>query len=1096
MSRHVPKDRGGQLPLFALDGGNRVAALLHGRAWPESTRFPANHGDSHVRTVVWEDLISSSSPLLIAGFSSLGELVHLVSDWSTAPHGRDEECVRIVFGAEPFTSSKHEFRSARAEFTDGARKYWLEVEGVSLRSSAQVLQTIEALERGLLTTRFIHGANHLHAKIFVGEMAATVGSSNFTRYGLGSQYEANARFDSAHEPKRYRELVSIAENYWEAGESWDKELHDLLHQLLRVVSWEEALARACADLLEGDWAAHYLTEPVSTERPLWPSQRSGIAEALWISETVGSVLVADATGSGKTLMGAHLVRAARDRLWRTGRTRRDLTVLVGPPAVIGTWKSEAIELGLMLETVSHGILSRATLELTSDKGRLVRHAQILAVDEAHNFLNRGSKRTRQVLESLADNVMLFTATPISRGATDLLDLVGLLGPDNFEETTLEILNRLDRRRGLGEGMLLPNEVDALRREIQRFTVRRTKAQINEMVDRAPEAFIHPITARVCRYPEHDARIYPTEETVEDARLADEVRDAVNGLVGIAQLESDIGVPRGLRSQYTDEQWLRFRIHSAKGLARHHVLEALRSSRAAAIEHLAGTQEAARRFALDPSFKTTNTGDVISKLRQRLNEGAPMVRLNCDVEPWLVDVEQWQATCSEEIERYERVLSLVGNMSDAREETKVELLTRLSREHDRVLAFDRHPVTLAMLGVLLGTRELGSTEVLLANSESQRRKVTEAFAPDASISAVALCSDAMNEGLNLQGASCIVHLDLPTTLRVAEQRVGRVDRMDSPHDIIEAWWPQDGPSFATRAYEKLVRRARESEELLGSNLRIPDFEQQINNTNIVTAADQIEELTKAQREPWDGIQDALEPIRQLVSGPTAIVPADVYDHYRLETSHVMARVAPLRSRRPWAFFSIAAAAHGAPRWLIVDQSVPGGFTTDLHDVAARLRDLLDENPRNREFDNNAATVLDRCLNIAAVAERQLLPKRMLRALTQMEHVITSWAARARKERDEETGTLWSELASLASSKNTAVDPYLVAERWLEFVSPFLAQQREEARRRRYILLGDITAGLQRETPEYADLAARFTDLPAAAPLDERVTACILGVPETS
>ena len=35
---------------------------------------------------------------------------------------------------------------------------------------------------------------------------------------------------------------------------------------------------------------------------------------------------------------------------------------------------------------------------------------------------------------------------------------------------------------------------------------------------------------------------------------------------------------------------------------------------------------------------------------------------------------------------------------------------------------------------------------------------------------------MNEGVNLQGASAIVHLDLPTTLRVAEQRV---DRMDSP-----------------------------------------------------------------------------------------------------------------------------------------------------------------------------------------------------------------------------------------------------------------------------------------------------------------------------
>ena len=49
---------------------------------------------------------------------------------------------------------------------------------------------------------------------------------------------------------------------------------------------------------------------------------------------------------------------------------------------------------------------------------------------------------------------------------------------------------------------------------------------------------------------------------------------------------------------------------------------------------------------------------------------------------------------------------------------------------------------------------------------------------------------------------------------------------------------------------------------------------------------------------------------------------------------------------------------------------------------------------------------------------------------------------------------------------------------------------------FFSLGDITAGLQREAPEYADIAARFTGLPAAAPLDERVTACILGVPEAS
>jgi len=53
----------------------------------------------------------------------------------------------------------------------------------------------------------------------------------------------------------------------------------------------------------------------------------------------------------------------------------------------------------------------------------------------------------------------------------------------------------------------------------------------------------------------------------------------------------------------------------------------------------------------------------------------------------------------------------------------------------------------------------------------RAKVGELFARDPEACAIALCSGALNEGLNLQGAAALAHLDLPTTLRVPGQRVG-------------------------------------------------------------------------------------------------------------------------------------------------------------------------------------------------------------------------------------------------------------------------------------------------------------------------------------
>src|SRR5262249_18639373 len=145
----------------------------------------------------------------------------------------------------------------------------------------------------------------------------------------------------------------------------------------------------------------------------------------------------------------------------------------------------------------------------------------------------------------------------------------------------------------------------------------------------------------------------------------------------------------------------------------------------------------------------------------------------------------------------------------------------------------------------------------------RKRVEQLFARESQAHAIALCSDAMNEGLNLQGAAALVHLDLPTTLRVAEQRVGRVDRMDSLHDQITVWWPEDGNAFATRQIELLLIRHQASEALLGSNLPMPHFTTRPEDT-VVDVEQHIRNLDRPDL-TWDGIRDALDPVRRLIEG---------------------------------------------------------------------------------------------------------------------------------------------------------------------------------------------------------------------------------------
>jgi hypothetical protein len=78
----------------------------------------------------------------------------------------------------------------------------------------------------------------------------------------------------------------------------------------------------------------------------------------------------------------------------------------------------------------------------------------------------------------------------------------------------------------------------------------------------------------------------------------------------------------------------------------------------------------------------------------------------------------------------------------------------------------------------------------------------------------------------------------------------------------------------------------------------------------------------------------------------------------------------------------------------------------------------------------------------------------------------------------------------------IDPYRVAESWLELIAPALAEYRETNHKARFILLKHVKPTLIDHQMPYDDVAAAFIDLPAAAPLDERVTACIIGVSTNS
>ena len=146
--------------------------------------------------------------------------------------------------------------------------------------------------------------------------------------------------------------------------------------------------------------------------------------------------------------------------------------------------------------------------------------------------------------------------------------------------------------------------------------------------------------------------------------------------------------------------------------------------------------------------------------------------------------------------------------------------------------------------------------------------------------VALCSDAMSEGVNMQKASAVVMLEMLSILRLAEQRIGRIDRLDSPHKTITVHWPIDHEVFALRADANLFRTTHLTRRLLGAtNLTLPEeFNKRFEDLKAMTTAEivtAVEQARKDDEQTWEGVQDAFSEIRALKEGDRTIIKEGLY-----------------------------------------------------------------------------------------------------------------------------------------------------------------------------------------------------------------------------
>lgn len=180
---------------------------------PPHENFPLNrrHTMFTVGQIIEKDLQQSQRPFIVTGFSSLW---YLVSFLGKREGWEKRDSIQLVFG---FNLINKLGKQNKTDLPDLEEEIALLEEGFSPSNWSNLWRLIHLLKQGTVTVRFL---DRLHAKIYIGDDYATLGSSNFSINGLKHQQEANIRVSrnaNRTEASQYAAFVQMAQYFFQMG---------------------------------------------------------------------------------------------------------------------------------------------------------------------------------------------------------------------------------------------------------------------------------------------------------------------------------------------------------------------------------------------------------------------------------------------------------------------------------------------------------------------------------------------------------------------------------------------------------------------------------------------------------------------------------------------------------------------------------------------------------------------------------------------------------------------------------------------------------------------------------------------------------------
>jgi hypothetical protein len=535
--------------------------------------------------------------------------------------------------------------------------------------------------------------------------------------------------------------------------------------------------------------------------PLTGFQRQAVDRLRQILERWHGAVLADAVGLGKTYVALSLIEAAL--------RRGQAVIIVVPAALRRHWQRHLRKLPAPVRgaptLVTHTALSFGRVPAVEPA--------FVVVDEAHAFRNPRTRRYEALQRMIGPaHVLLLSATPVNNSLDDLQHIIRLFAqPTAFHEFGVADLREVFRRA--------PTDARAQRmvqQIIDAVVVRRTRTVVAGDPTDAPGQALHLRFAE--RAPPRSVRYdlmaaYGTAwpdiyRALQRLTFAAASASAGGGAAELMRLQ----MLKRLESSVTAFALSLKRQAQLCDL----MLNGLRNGRwiePAALRSLIHDLEVGTQLPVQPLLARS--------LPRELDAQALTAALCADRELFRL--------CSAALPN--------GHVSDPKLDVLHALLRQLgagaivfTQYRDTAIHLWRRLQRTVRVGLVHGT------DARLGAQRAARSTVIECFAPHANgvrpPSArlrvdVLIATDVLSEGLNLQDAHTVVSYDIPWNPVTLMQRLGRVDRLGSPHASVQLcnFLPDRGLDEWLNLVERVERKLQLIQRTMGGDghlLELPEY----------------------------------------------------------------------------------------------------------------------------------------------------------------------------------------------------------------------------------------------------------------------------------